>query len=96
MNTDNINTELLLETAQIHWHELQRFFASGSAVAVDASLDLIHVAEHIHKDNAAQIKQWMDEGLVDVVKDAQASEWFASNTLLWAIVIKPWVLVQQK
>jgi hypothetical protein len=94
MNEKNLASELVLETAQIRWHELQRFFASGNAIAVDASLDLIHVATEITNDNAAQVKVWMDAGLVDTVKDAQAAEWYERDALVWALVIKPWVLVQ--
>lgn len=96
MNEKEIASELVLETAQIHWNELQRFFASGNAIAVDESLDLIHVATEIIKDNAVQIKLWMDAGLVDAVKDSQAQAWYENNTLVWALVVKPWVLVQHK
>lgn len=91
---DNIEQDINLQTAQIHWHELQRFFASGNAIAVDASLDLTQVAAQIVADNAPQIKTWMDAGLVDAVKDSQAQQWYEQNALVWAVVIKPWVLVQ--
>lgn len=93
MNNE-IEQKINLETAQIHWHELQRFFASGNAIAVDPTLDLTHVAAQIVADNAAQIKTWIDAGLVDAVKDTQAQEWYEQNLLVWAVVIKPWVLVQ--
>lgn len=93
MNNE-IEHKINLETAQIHWHELQRFFASGNAISVDPSLDLTHVAAQIVADNAAQIKNWMDAGLVDVVKDDQAQAWYDENALVWAVVVKPWVLVQ--
>lgn len=93
MNNE-IEQHINLETAQIRWHELQRFFASGNAIAVDASLDLTQVAAQIVADNAAQIKAWMDAGLVDAVKDSQAQIWYEQNSLVWAVVIKPWVLVQ--
>ncbi|WP_331350976.1 DUF2288 domain-containing protein [Cellvibrio sp. UBA7671] len=92
--TNEIEQQINLETAQIHWHELQRFFASGNAIAVDAILDLTHVAAQIVADNAVQIKIWMDAGLVDAVKDNQAQLWYEQNALVWAVVIKPWVLVQ--
>ena len=92
--TSEIEQEINLQTAQIHWHELQRFFASGNAIAVDASLDLTHVAAQIVADNAHLMKAWMDTGLVDSVKDTQAEQWYEENTLVWAVVIKPWVLVQ--
>lgn len=96
MNEKNLASELVLETAQIRWYELQRFFASGNAIAVDASLDLIYVASQITQDNAIQVKLWMEAGLVDVVKDSQAQTWYEQDALVWALVIKPWVLVQYK
>jgi hypothetical protein len=96
MNDTELASELVLETAQIRWNELQRFFASGNAIAVDPSLDLILVATEITKDNASQVKTWMDAGLVDAVKDSQAKIWHEENTLVWALVVKPWVLVQHK
>ena len=96
MNDQKLATELLQETAQISWRELQRFFASGHAIAVHSSLDLIYVATQITNDNAPQIKTWMNDGLVDVVKDSQAKDWFEQDAVVWALVIKPWVLVQQK
>nr|WP_324257930.1 DUF2288 domain-containing protein [Cellvibrio fontiphilus] len=92
--TKDIEQQINLETAQIRWHELQRFFASGNAIAVDPTLDLTHVAAQIVADNATQIKQWMDAGLVDAVKDSQAQQWYEENAIVWAVVIKPWVLVQ--
>lgn len=96
MNENQLTSELVLETAQIRWHELQRFFASGNAIAVDESLDLIYVATEITKDNAAQVKSWMDAGLVDAVNDSQAQTWYEQDVTVWALVIKPWVLVQYK
>lgn len=91
---DVVQAKINLETAQIPWRELQRFFASGKAIAVDPSLDLTQVALVIAQDQSAQLKQWMDAGVVDSVTDAQASEWYAEDALVWAVVIKPWVLVQ--
>lgn len=93
MNNE-LEQQLNQETAQIHWRELQRFFASGNAISVDPSLDLTHVAAQIAADNATQLQQWMEAGLVDAVKDSQALQWHEADALVWAVVIKPWVLVQ--
>jgi hypothetical protein len=93
-NQPELAQEINLQTAQIRWHELQRFFASGNAIAVDASLDLTQVAAQVVADNAVQIKSWMNAGLVDVVSDAQAQHWHEQDALVWAVVIKPWVLIQ--
>ncbi len=92
--SNELNQKLNLETAQIPWHELQRYFASGNAIFVDTSLDLIQVATQISEDNATQIKCWMESGLLDAVKDSQAMQWYEDDAIVWALVIKPWVLVQ--
>lgn len=95
MNQDEfLQTKINFETGQIRWQELQRFFASGTAIAVDASLNLTEVGRVIAQDNAAQLKQWMDTGLVDNVTDQQAQAWYDADARVWAVVIKPWVLVQ--
>ncbi len=86
--------KLNLETAQIAWKELQRFFAGGAALMVSADLDLVEVAFQMSEDNVAQIQRWMEAGKLGKVKDAQAAAWFESDALVWAVVVSPWVLVQ--
>lgn len=86
--------KLNLETAQITWKELEPFFASGKVVAVDKSLDLLVVAEQIVADNADTMKVWMADDLVGQVSDEQAKRWSEDSATLWAVVIKPWVIVQ--
>jgi hypothetical protein len=83
-----------LETAQIAWKELQRFFASGAATHVSDDLDLVEVAYQMSRDNAAQIQQWMVECKLCHVTDEQAAAWFETDALVWAVVVCPWVLVQ--
>ena len=85
---------LVSETAKIPWLELQRFFANGTAVYVAPELDLVETAYQISVDNGEQVKQWRDGGLVEPVTDAQAIEWLEANTLVWSVVVRPWVLVQ--
>lgn len=85
-----------LETAQIAWRELQRYFASGATVAVGDTLDLVEVAFQISEDNAAQVAQWMQSGQLAPVSDAQALAWYEADALVWAVVARPYVLVQEK
>ena len=91
-----LHTKLNLETAEIAWTELQRFFAQGILYAVDATVDLIYVAYAISVDDAAAVKGWLDAGLFTAVSDAQALAWHQSNAMLWSVVVKPWILVQDK
>ena len=92
---DILRTRLNLETSRIAWKELLRFFAAGTVIAVGEGLDLVEVAVQISNDNAAQIGQWMSEGKVERVSDAQAKAWLEADTTLWAVVVRPWILVQQ-
>lgn len=83
-----------LETSQIAWMELQRFFAAGLAIAVDKQLDLVEVAYQFSIDNKHQVESWLNSRLIALVTDEQAIDWHRNNADVWAVVIKPWVLVQ--
>ena len=84
------------ETSRMQWTELMRFFASGSVVYVSNDLDLVEVAVSIASDDTAAVSQWMAEQRVSKVTDAQASAWLESDATLWAVVVKPWILVQRE
>lgn len=88
--------KLLGETARIAWHELQRFFAQGAVLEVDASLDLLDVAIFIAEDDAQSLKDLIDQGLVRAPENDTARIWYAKNTQLWSVVVAPYVLVQDK
>ena len=88
--------QLNQETARAPWRELQVFFATGKAVWVDSSLDLLEVAVALKHDSIDQVKQWQSQQLVAVVSDQQALGWYDNDRLLWTVVVKPFVLVQDK
>jgi hypothetical protein len=89
-----LRLRLNLETAQMPWSELQRWFASGNMIAVDATLDLVDVAVRMARNDAALVQQWMGEGLLAKVSDAQAEAWLAADAAPWTVVVRPWILVQ--
>lgn len=92
--TDLIRDKVNLETSQIPWQELLRFFANGTAVAVSAELDLVEVAYQFSVDNKKQVAQWLKENKVGKVTNEQAKTWLAEDVMVWAVVVKPWLLVQ--
>lgn len=94
---DPVSAEKInLETSLIAWKELEKFFASGATIKVDANLDLIQVALEMAKDNTELISNWMSENKLAPVSDRQAQNWHDENRSVWAVIIKPWVLVQDK
>lgn len=94
-SVDIARVKVNLETSQIAWNELQRFFASGSAVFIASSLDLINVAYQFSIDNKDQVTQWMQNNQISLVSDQQALMWLEADTSVWAVVVKPWILVQE-
>lgn len=86
--------KLNLETAQMPWTDMQRYFASGAALYVSPELDLVEVGYQMSLDNAGQISQWMASGAFGKVSDEQARLWLERDAMLWAVVVSPWVLVQ--
>lgn len=99
MNETNVaeiaKEKLNQETSKIAWQELQRFFASGTAVWVAGSLDLVEVAYQFSIDNQTQVAIWLKNQQVALVADHQARAWLAADTPVWAVVVKPWLLVQE-
>ncbi|OGB24582.1 MAG: hypothetical protein A3I66_13925 [Burkholderiales bacterium RIFCSPLOWO2_02_FULL_57_36] len=91
---DLLRAKLNLETSRMRWKELLRYFAAGTVIAVSDELDLIDVAACISADDTASVAQWMSEKRVEKVSDAQAAAWLEADAALWAVVVKPWILVQ--
>lgn len=91
---EETRVRIIAETAKIPWKELLRFFAQGVVVLVKPGLDLVDIAYEVTRDNEQQVKHWMQAGDLLNVSDDQAKEWLKANALMWAVVVKPWVLVQ--
>nr|WP_314624272.1 DUF2288 domain-containing protein [uncultured Noviherbaspirillum sp.] len=90
-----LKTRLNQETSKLKWTELQRHYAGGNVVVIDEALDLIAVAVAIARDDTAAVGKWMADGLLARVSDIQAAAWLQVDLEMWAVVVKPWVLVQR-
>ena len=89
-----LHAKLNLETSQMPWKELLRYFAAGMVISVNHELDLVDVATRIANDDKVSVAQWMSENRIAKVSDAQASAWLEADMALWTVVVKPWILVQ--
>ncbi len=94
MTSDEEKAKILGETAQIAWQEIQPWFAKGAVIYVAETLDLVEVAHALSQDDKARVSAWMAEGTLGQVSDAQAVAWHEANQPLWAVVVRPWILVQ--
>lgn len=101
MDTDNTSDEELLfhklnqETGKINWSELQRHFARGVVVIVDKELDLVKTARQISLDQDNAIQSLIDHSKIYRATDDDAIRWNENQQTFWAVVIAPWVLVQE-
>ncbi len=88
--------EILGETAKISWQELQPYFARGLILWVASDENLIAVAEAIVADNKELINQLMQHQRIAKLNDQQAQDYYQRDPELWATVVSPWVLVQER
>ncbi len=91
-----LRTKINQETATYPWQELQRQFATGQVIAVASELDLVEVAAMMADDRASEFATLLQTGQVAKVSDSQAQLWLEQNAQLWTVVVKPWILVQQR
>ena len=83
------------EAAKIPWRELQRHYARGAIIVATADLDLIETAVTLARDDRDATEQWTDTGGLRRANDDDARSWLENDTVLWAVVVAPWVLVQE-
>lgn len=94
--TSTLYAKLLGETARIHWEELQPFFARGALLWVAAELDLVAVAEAMASNDTGRVRAWLEGGEVAKVGEAKAADLMERKPELWAVVVSPWVLFQER
>ena len=90
----DLRRQLNSETAKIAWTDLQSHFARGVVFAVATNMDLVEVAAYLAEDQQEQAQTWQAAGQLATVSDEQAQQWFDEQQVLWAVVVKPWILVQ--
>jgi hypothetical protein len=92
---DVLKARLNTETAKIGWEEIQRFFAKGQVFIVAAKLDLINTAAKMIQDETGSIEEWLQQGLILQATTDDAKRWNELDPDLWAVVVAPWILVQE-
>lgn len=90
-----LRAKLVLETARLGWKELERHFARGDVIRVAVGTDLIDAALLIAENNAAEAQIWMADARIARAELADAEGWHARQPMFWAVVVAPWVLVQE-
>ena len=90
-----LRAKLNLETAPLAWPELERHFARGSVIKVAPGMDLVDAALQVAENNAATVQEWLEDGRIARAELADAEDWHTRQPMFWAVVVAPWVLVQE-
>ena len=93
---EQLTARLNTETARISWQELERHFARGLLLTVSPDLDLVEVGAHMIHDDKTIIDAWLETDELRKTTDDDARGWSEGKPALWAVVVAPWVLVQEK
>jgi hypothetical protein len=91
-----LKQQLNMETGRIAWQELQRHYARGVLIKVASDLDLVDVAIKFVKDDKSTIETWLSNGSIARANDDDAKTWTQATAVFWAIVVAPWVLIQEE
>jgi hypothetical protein len=95
LNAEELRQKILLETAPMDWPELARWFARGVVVVAQPGLDLVEVAASLAENDQEHLQDWVEAGQIRRALDSDAKRWNAANQQFWAVVVAPWVLVQE-
>jgi len=90
-----LKARLNTETAKIGWEEIQRFFAKGQVFVVSPELDLIDTAARMIQDEKGSVDDWLQRNLIQQATIDDAKGWNENDPDLWAVVVAPWILVQE-
>ncbi len=95
LNAEELRQTLNIESGKLNWEELQLHFARGAVVTISPELDLIEVSAKFVNDDKPAIEAWMNATQIARATDADAKRWLKNKTDFWAVVVPPWVLVQE-
>jgi hypothetical protein len=88
--------DLHAQTARISWQELEKHFARGVVIRVAPELDLVEVATCLANDDKAATEQWLTARQLEHLDMSTARDWSHRDPELWAVVVAPWVVVQER
>lgn len=97
MTAPDVTTQDLLnaQTGRVGWPELARHFARGVVVCVAQGQDLVRIADYLVGDQAEEVAKLYEQGVLHRALDEDAKRWEKNGTQFWAVVVAPWVLVQE-
>lgn len=87
-NRETLQQHFQAQKAEISFTELETFYLQGVVVQVCSSLDLVKVALSFALNDSEQVEQWLFEGTIKRLQNKMVGN-------VYAVVVSPWVLVQE-
>ena len=94
--TELLRAKLNRETGRTGWTDLEPHYRRGAVIHVNTALDLVDVAVRIAEDDTVSVKRWMKSGDIARLTPDQAAEYHRIGRIFWAVVVAPWVLIQEE
>lgn len=95
LNEEELRQKINLETGQLTWAELQKYYAKGNVIIVNPELDLIDAAAKFAEDDKAVVQDWIQSETIKRALDEDAIQWNERDSSFWTVVVAPWILVQE-
>lgn len=95
LNDDELFKQLNGETAKLSWKELEPHFARGVVIRVNSELDLVQIAISFIRDDSLKVEELMKSEEISTATDSDAIRWTEQQPTFWAVVVAPWVLIQE-
>ncbi|MDT8318186.1 MAG: DUF2288 domain-containing protein [bacterium] len=90
----SLRSKLEAEIGPADWKVIRPHFLRGAIIIVAPELDLIDVAVKVAEDDTTAIKIWIEEGRLTKPFPEDAKIWEEEKKELSALVVDPFVLVQ--
>ncbi len=90
----SLSEKLEKYTGEICWEYLRPHYAHGALVWVDSSLSLTEVGRAFSEDDTEQVSLWRRSGDILLPSDLHAKYWSEAQSRFLALVVSPFVLIQ--
>lgn len=91
---EDIRTKLNRETGKISWALLTGSQNLDDILVVASELDLIDVAVDFAMDNTSSVNTLLKQQLIRKA-DGELVKGWSADLEVWAVVVAPWILVQE-
>jgi len=91
---ESLTEKLKNEIGTADWTLLKPHAERGVLLIIHPQIDLLEVAIQVAKDQAEEIRLWLDGGKITRPTQAQMEQWETGDTIFTCVIVQPFVLIQ--